>query len=149
MPEENPYRFEGSAESLAKPREQPRQVRPPNGYALFFAGIFAALMAAILVPLISEPKAILESLFLTLFVLFPIGMYVGVLAKKRSRLKAQLGFWTAAAPLGLYFVAMLFDRGGDAGVVQLIGMYLLIGYGTQLLAAATVLGLMTSSLARS
>jgi VIT1/CCC1 family predicted Fe2+/Mn2+ transporter len=149
MPEENPYRYEGSAESLAKPSEHPRKVLPPNGYALFFAGIFAALAAAILVPLFSEPKAIPYSLILTLFVLFPVGIYVGVLAKKRNNHKAQLGFWMAAAPLGLYFVATLFNQGEDAGVVQLIGKYLLIGYSSQVVAAAVALGLMTSRYPRN
>jgi hypothetical protein len=153
MPDENPYRYEGTAESLAKAEEPARAVRSPSGNSLFFAGLFAALVAAVLVPMVDLANSIPNSLCLLPFDLLPIGIYIGAFAKRRDHVKAQIVFWIAALPLGLFFVALLFAKQSRAQIfadsaIQEIGKYLLLDYGSQLLAAAVTMGFMTCRVPR-
>lgn len=145
MSDENPYRYEGTAESLAKTNERPPVTNPPIGWAFFFAGVGAAIVAGFIVSLFSQKKSLPGSLILIAFELPPIWVFIASYNRKRNVILAQLLYWFTASPLALYwyFFLMPDDKHWSAAIVRDITTFLLICYGSQVFAAAVMMGCMT------
>jgi hypothetical protein len=150
MPDENPYRYEGTAESLTAPSEPPRTVHPPSGMALFTAGVGGTIVAGLIVSLFYQQNSSAGSLILIAFELPPIGVFITSYKRKRNLLLAQLLYWFAASPLALYWYFFLMPDGKhwSATIAQEFSTFLIICYGSQLIAAAATMGCMTSRVPR-
>jgi ABC-type dipeptide/oligopeptide/nickel transport system permease subunit len=138
MAKSNPDRFASSADS-------PLQSGPPSKLSMTqifnvcckgsLTGVFAGVVVGGFVDLEIIPAVLLISLF----VLIPIALFGITFYRSRDSVVSQICFWLGAAPLAIYFVMLMFNQGSDAGVVQEIGQWGLIGYFLQLFPAALIL----------
>ena len=143
MPGENPYPYEGTAESLDH-RPLPPKKRSNIQLAAIPAAIAAALSGSIAAGFL-DLEVIGVALILTLFVFLPIGIYCWKYAATGNQKAAFIAFGIAAAPLQCVFLLLILQGGGggEAAIAREIGLLATFSYGLQLLAASLTLLIVT------
>jgi hypothetical protein len=149
MHKDNPYSYEGTAESLVKPCKEEQNVgtphkeptvHPPSNTFLVLASLFSALLISSIFYLFIHPLLIIPSWFLAFFVIYPIGEFILEHDRKNCRRTALYRFWIAAIKVTIVILILILGSDFLFGFDSRTLVYLFsIGYGCQTLAASLVL----------
>lgn len=123
MTDQNPYHYEGTAESLNS-----TPVRASGVIGISGKSYVVTLITAIVAGWMFDPAWIESFLALSLFLLFPISAFGFVFRRTLKLGYSQLAYWLASGPLAIYFVTLINDNNPTPNHAVVLGWAGLIGY---------------------